>query len=101
MDVPHEKDKETEGTAHIDIVDDRPSPRVDGEPSPFLRDSKGWDGKLRIPKSALMTNPEALSDPEYSDDSNVLHGEEIRADESKEPPAEPRLYVSRADVCFT
>lgn len=85
MDVPHEKEKESEGTAHIDIVDDRPSHHVDGEPSPSLRDSKGWDGKLRIPKTALMTNPEALSDPEYSDDSNVLHGEEIRADESRKP----------------
>lgn len=82
MEAPVEKEKEHERTAHIDIVDDRPSPHVDGEPSPSLKDSKGWDGKLRIPKSALMTNPEALSDPEYSDDSNVLHGEEIRADES-------------------
>jgi protein phosphatase 1 regulatory subunit 7 len=82
MEAPVGKEKE-ERTAHIDIVDDRPSPQVDVEPSPSLKDSKGWDGKLRIPKSALMTNPEALSDPEYSDDSNVLHGEEIRADESK------------------
>lgn len=88
MEVPLEKDRENEGTAHIDIVDDRPSPHVDGEPSPSLRDSKGWDGKLRIPKSALMANPEALSDPEYSDDSNVLHGEEIRADERKISRAE-------------
>lgn len=83
MEVPPAKEKEHEGTAHIDIIDDRPSPRADGEPSPSLRDSKGWDGKLRIPKSALVANPEALSDPEYSDDSNVLHGEEIRPDESK------------------
>ncbi|OAQ73442.1 protein phosphatase 1 regulatory subunit SDS22 [Pochonia chlamydosporia 170] len=66
---------------HIDIQDDRVAPREEGDASPGMRNSKGWDGKLRVPKSALLTNPEALSDSEYSDDSNVLPGEEIRADE--------------------
>ncbi len=66
---------------HIELVDENPSPRSDGEPSPGLRNSKGWDGKLRVPKNALVANPEALSDPEYSDDENVLPGEEIPADE--------------------
>ena len=47
-----------------------------------MKNSKGWDGKLRVPKSALLSNPEALSDPEYSDDDNVMPGEEISADES-------------------
>jgi len=46
-----------------------------------LRDSKGWDGKLRLDRNPLIQNPEALSDPEYSDDENVLPGEEIGADE--------------------
>jgi hypothetical protein len=46
-----------------------------------IRDSKGWDGKLRIDRSALIKNSEALSDPEYSDDENVLLGQEIDADE--------------------
>jgi len=68
---------------HIELVDDNPSPRHDGEASPGLRDSKGWDGKLRVPKSAILTNPEALSDPEYSDDDNVVPGEEVAADEGK------------------
>jgi len=45
------------------------------------RDSKGWDGKLRVEKKTAMTNPEAISDPEYSDEENVLPGEEIAADE--------------------
>lgn len=74
-------DKDHDGPVHVDIEDPQASPRPEGETSPSLRNSKGWDGKLRIPKSALMANPEALSDPEYSDDSNVLHGEEIDADE--------------------
>jgi protein phosphatase 1 regulatory subunit 7 len=46
-----------------------------------MKNSKGWDGKLRLPKSALVSNPEAFSDPEYSDDDNVLRGEDIKADE--------------------
>lgn len=29
----------------------------------------------------VLSNPEAISDPEYSDDENVLPGEEISADE--------------------
>ncbi|KAI0151693.1 hypothetical protein GGR57DRAFT_179488 [Xylariaceae sp. FL1272] len=49
----------------------------DGEQSTGPRDSKGWDGKARIE----IQNPEALSDPEYSDDENVLHGDVIGADE--------------------
>jgi protein phosphatase 1 regulatory subunit 7 len=51
------------------------------------RDSKGWDGKLRVEKpaerNAILANPEALSDPEYSDEENVVPGEEIDADEGE------------------
>lgn len=68
---------------HIELVDDNPSPRHEGEPSPGLRNSKGWDGKLRVPKTALLANPEALSDPEYSDEDNVAPGEELPADEGR------------------
>lgn len=45
------------------------------------RDSKGWDGKLRVDRSATLVNPEAISDPEYSDEENVHPGELIDADE--------------------
>ena len=47
------------------------------------RDSQGWDGKLRVtPKQAVLANPEALSDPEYSDPENVsAPNEQIEADE--------------------
>lgn len=88
--MPGSLDKENDGHAHIDIQEDLPSPRDEGESSPVLRNSKGWDGKLRVPKSALLTNPEALSDPEYSDDENVLGGDEIAADEGTVARIPPR-----------
>ncbi|CAK7268906.1 protein phosphatase regulatory subunit Sds22 [Sporothrix epigloea] len=72
-------------------------------PGSGLRNSKGWDGKLRLPRkdalsssdqpqpnaaagttsapSVTLVNPEALSDPEYSDEDNVVPGEVISADE--------------------
>jgi hypothetical protein len=53
----------------------------ESEPNSGPRNSKGWDGKLRVPKSAVLANPEALSDPEYSDDENIMEGEEIQPDE--------------------
>ncbi|KAG2417009.1 protein phosphatases PP1 regulatory subunit sds22 [Aspergillus terreus] len=45
-----------------------------------MKDSKGWDGKLRVEPRATITNPEALEDPEYSD-SDAPPVEEIEADE--------------------
>lgn len=33
-----------------------------------LQDSRGWDGKLRVDRRAVVTNAEILSDPEYSDE---------------------------------
>lgn len=44
-------------------------------------DSKGWDGKLRVDRRPVLQNPEAISDPEYSDEEHVVPGEEISADE--------------------
>ena len=43
--------------------------------------SKGWDGKFRVERQVTLSNPEALSDPEYSDPDDVLPGEQIAADE--------------------
>jgi protein phosphatase 1 regulatory subunit 7 len=80
--MPASTNKEADGHAHVEIKDDLETVRSDGGgSSPRLTDSKGWDGKLRVPKSALVANPEALSDPEYSDDENIMEGEEIAADE--------------------
>lgn len=50
------------------------------------RDSKGWDGKLRIEKEVVLSNPEAISDPEYSDEENVHPGDQIDADEGRYLP---------------
>lgn len=51
------------------------------EPTTVLTNGRGWDGKLRVPGRASLANPEALSDPEYSDEENVVQGEAISADE--------------------
>ncbi|KAL6713786.1 protein phosphatase regulatory subunit Sds22 [Lecanora helva] len=43
-------------------------------------DSKGWDGKLRVDRRAVVTNAEILSDPEYSDE-DAPPVDQINADE--------------------
>ncbi len=48
--------------------------------SSSIRDSKGWDGKLRLDKKAAVTNAEILSDPDYSDE-DAPPVERISADE--------------------
>jgi protein phosphatase 1 regulatory subunit 7 len=46
-----------------------------------LTNSNGWDGKLRMPpRNAVLTNPEILSDPEYSD-PDAPPVDQIEADE--------------------
>lgn len=68
--------------SHIELIEDAEhASKADSPGSPRLTDSKGWDGKLRLDRHALLQNPEAISDPEYSDDENVMGGEEISADE--------------------
>lgn len=65
---------------HISINNDdeeHSGPKTNGTP----RSSTGWDGKLRIEKKAELVNPEAISDPEYSDEEQVLPGQTIEADE--------------------
>lgn len=44
------------------------------------RNSKGWDGKLRVGQRAVLANPEAVSDAEHSDD-DAPPVEQIEADE--------------------
>lgn len=74
---------------HIELITDDLKESANGETrsdqSPVLTNGKGWDGKLRIPARASLANPEALSDPEYSDEDNVVQGEEIQADEGGSP----------------
>lgn len=46
-----------------------------------LVSSNGWDGKLRMPpRNAVLTNPEILSDPDYSD-PDAPPVDQIEADE--------------------
>lgn len=47
-----------------------------------LQDSKGWDGKLRVDRRAVVTNAEILSDPEYSDE-DAPPVDQIDADEGR------------------
>lgn len=72
---------------HIELVTDDSKEDKSGEngtePSPALTNGKGWDGKLRIPGRVSLANPQALSDPEYSDDENVVPGDEIQPDEGR------------------
>jgi protein phosphatase 1 regulatory subunit 7 len=45
-----------------------------------MKDSSGWDGKLRVDRHAVLTNPEAVEDPDHTDDE-APPVEEIDADE--------------------
>jgi protein phosphatase 1 regulatory subunit 7 len=98
MPAPVNKDG-GDGHAHIEVPEEHAVPRSDGESSPGMKNSKGWDGKLRVPKSALLSNPEALSDPEYSDDDHVMNGEEIVADEGTSTPCTPFLDAPILVLC--
>ena len=56
---------------------------MENEKSPKLQDSKGWDGKARVERRAIITNPHALSDGEHSDDEDAPPVEQIDADEGQ------------------
>lgn len=45
-----------------------------------MKNKEGWDGKLRVDQKAVITNPEALEDSDYSD-PEAPPVEEIDADE--------------------
>lgn len=80
------------------MTDSNGTGHTNGTPSkPTTPTSKsGWDGKLRVNKTATLANPEALSDPEYSDD-DVPPPEQIEADEDllegEDPETEVRMYL--------
>ena len=62
-----------------------------------LRDSKGWDGKLRLDKKAVVSNAEILSDPEYSDE-DAPPVEQISADEGMYSLAFPSVSLISAEA---
>ncbi|KAF7530123.1 hypothetical protein PCG10_005099 [Penicillium crustosum] len=45
-----------------------------------MKNKEGWDGKMRMEPKAVITNPEALEDSDYSD-PDAPPVEEIEADE--------------------
>lgn len=45
-----------------------------------MKNKEGWDGKLRMEPRAVITNPEALEDSDYSD-PEAPPVDEIDADE--------------------
>ena len=47
-----------------------------------MKDKSGWDGKMRVDRTAVITNPEALEDTEYSD-PDAPPVEQIEADEGE------------------
>lgn len=68
--------------------------RPEDEPHKSPRNSQGWDGKLRVERRpVVLSNPEAISDPEYSDDENVLEGEQISADEGKSAVPIENMFI--------
>jgi protein phosphatase 1 regulatory subunit 7 len=52
-----------------------------------MKNSEGWDGKMRVEPKAVITNPEALEDSDYSD-PDAPPVEEIEADEGANTPQE-------------
>ena len=71
-------------------------------PKPTAPQNKaGWDGKLRVNKQATLVNPEALSDPDYSEE-DAPPVDQIQADEDlldDEPPdTEARACATRRNI---
>lgn len=54
------------------------------------RSASGWDGKLRVQRNAVLSNPEALSDPEYSD-PDAPPVEQIPADDDLLDDEDPEV----------
>ncbi|PQE18818.1 phosphatase 1 regulatory subunit SDS22 protein [Rutstroemia sp. NJR-2017a WRK4] len=77
-----EQEDKPQPSSHISINgEDAAGHEGSTKESTTPRSSSGWDGKLRVEKKLELANPEALSDPEYSDEENVVPGEVINADE--------------------
>lgn len=65
---------------HVHLPDAAPNGGDASKSRKSPRSSAGWDGKLRIDRRPVITNPEVLSDPEYSDE-DAPPREQIEADE--------------------
>lgn len=84
-------------SSHAAIDGDvNPQPSTNGTTP---RDSKGWDGKLRVGKKAEVINAEILSDPEYSDE-DAPPVEKIDADDGRFRGASRNLLLIRKSGRF-
>ncbi|KAK0279408.1 protein phosphatase regulatory subunit Sds22 [Friedmanniomyces endolithicus] len=74
-------------------------PEVNGgsSKSSTPQSKSGWDGKLRVNKQATLANPEALSDPDYSDD-DAPPVDQIEADEGTLAERTPCRVLWEIDV---
>jgi protein phosphatase 1 regulatory subunit 7 len=78
----------TSEAPHAHVIE--PTPESKGHKhstsSSSLHNAKGWDGKLRVEKKAVLVNPEVLdgdhSDPEESD-NDAVPVDQIEADEGE------------------
>ena len=77
--IPHPVDEESE-LHEAQHPDGNSGPS--SKPNDALRNSEGWDGKLRVDKQTVLSNPELLTDPDpASSDENVIPGEQLDQDE--------------------
>jgi protein phosphatase 1 regulatory subunit 7 len=71
--------------ATSDAPTDEQTARKHSNSGSSLHNAKGWDGKQRVEKRAVLVNPEVLdghvSEPEDSDDENAIKVDKIEADE--------------------
>ena len=61
--------------------------------SSALVNGNGWDGKLRVEKRAVLSEPEGLSDPEDPEEETIS-SEQIVVDEGKVLPCLDKLARS-------
>lgn len=48
-----------------------------------MRDSKGWDGKLRVGQHATIANPDAMDESDGHSDPDAPPVDEVAADEGR------------------
>jgi len=79
--MPNEEPTDSTASEPGATSEARQKPEGTPQTASKLRNSQGWDGKLRMPpRNAILSNPEALSDPDYSD-PDAPPAEQIEADE--------------------
>ncbi|KAK3066218.1 protein phosphatase regulatory subunit Sds22 [Teratosphaeriaceae sp. CCFEE 6253] len=76
-----------------DIPKDDATTNGDSSKPSTPHSKSGWDGKLRVNKQATVANPEALDDPDYSDE-DAPPPDQIEADEDLLAGEDPDVEAS-------